>query len=82
MSNYTIMVNPTENNQSHTEIWRSKDNNIEMEETKKLFNKLRNNFLKKERHNIRLKFYVNETIGKYLKALKEKSSLTKQEKKR
>ena len=51
-----------------------------MEETKKLFNKLRNNFLKKERHNIRLKFYVNETIGKYLKALKEKSSLTKQEK--
>ena len=75
------MVNPTENNQSHTEIRGSEDNNIQIEETKKLFNKLRNNFFKKERHNIRLKFYVNETIGKYLKALKEKSSLTKQEKK-
>ena len=41
------MANPTENNQSHTEIRRSKDNNIEIEETKKLFKNLRNNFLKK-----------------------------------
>ena len=75
------MVNPTKNNQSHTEIRESKYNNIEIEQTKKVFNKLRNNFFKKERHNIRLKFYVKETIGKYLKALEEKGSLTKQEKK-
>ena len=52
------MVNPTKNNQSHTEIRESKYNNIEIEQTKKVFNKLRNNFFKKERHNIRLKFYV------------------------
>ena len=75
------MVNPIENNQSHTEIWRIDDNNTKIEETKKIFNELRNNFFKKERHNIRLKFYVIETIGKYLQALEEKGSLTKQEKK-
>ena len=68
------MVNPIENNQSHTEIRRIDDNNTKIEETKKIFNELRNNFLKKERHNIRLKFYVKETIGKYLQALKEKGS--------
>ena len=75
------MVNPTENNQSHTEIRESEDNNIEIEQTKKFKNKIRNNSFKKERHNIRLKFYVKETIGKYLKVLEEKGSLTKQEKK-
>ena len=31
------MVNPTENNQSHTEIRESEDNNIDIEQTKKIF---------------------------------------------
>ena len=75
------MANPTENNQCNTEIWRSEDNNIEIEEIQKLFNKHRNKFLKKERHRIRRKIYVKETIRKYLKEFEEKGSLTRQEKK-
>ena len=75
------MANPTENNQCNTEIWRSEDNNIEIEETQKLFNKHRNKFLKKERRRIRRKIYVKETIRKYLKEFEEKGSLTRQEKK-
>ena len=76
------MANSTENNQCNTEIWRSKDNNLETEETKKLFNKHRNKFLKKERLRISWKIYVKETIPKYLKEFEEKGSLTRQEKKR
>ena len=74
------MVNPTKNNQSHTEIRRSGNNNIEIEETKNFLITLEIIFLKKK-DSIRLKFYVKETADKYLKELEEKRSLTKQEKK-
>ena len=42
------MVNPTKNNQSHTEIRRSGDNNIEIEETKNFLIILEIIFLKKK----------------------------------
>ena len=42
------MVNPTKNNQSHTEIGRSGDNNIEIEETKNFLITLEILFLKKK----------------------------------
>ena len=55
----------------------SKDNNTEIRETKKLFNKLRNNFLKEEIKKIRRKFYLKESIEEFLKELEKKDSLTK-----
>ena len=39
---------------------------------KKIFNELRNNFLKEEIKRIRRKFYVKESTDKYLKKLEEK----------
>ena len=83
MSKEDLLIALLKSNKSHTELCRrSEDNNIELEETKKLFNEHRNNFLKKERHNIRLKIFFKETIDKYLQALKENASLTEQEKRR
>ena len=67
-------------NKSHTELLKSEDNNEEIQETKKIFNELRNNFSKKEINRIRRKFYFRESIIEYLKELKQKGSLTKQEK--
>ena len=45
---------------------------MEIEETKKIFNELRNNFSKGEIKKIRRKFYLKESIDKYLKELKKK----------
>ena len=58
------------------ELRKSKDNNAEIEETKKNFNELRNNFSKREIKKIRIKFSFRESIDKYLKELEQKDSLT------
>ena len=67
MSKEDLLIALLKSNQSHTELRKSKDNNTEIEKTKKIFNELRNNFLKEEIKRIRRKFYVKETIDKYLK---------------
>ena len=55
-------------NKSHTEFHsRSEDNNEEIQETKKIFNELRNNFSKKEIHNIRKMFYLKKHLKSILK---------------
>ena len=82
MSKEDLLIALLKSNKSHTELRKSEDNNTEIGETKKIFNELRNNFLKEEIKRIRTKFYVKERIDKYLKELDEKDSLTKQEKKR
>ena len=43
-----LLIAFLKSNQSHAELRKSEDNNLEIGETKKLFNKLRNNFSKKE----------------------------------
>ena len=44
-----LLVALLKSNQSHTELRRGMDNNnVEIEETKKIFNELRNNFSEKE----------------------------------
>ena len=67
-------------NQSHTEFRKSEDNNVEIEETKKIFNEHRNNFSKEETKKIRRKCCLRESIIEDLKELEQKNSLTKQEK--
>ena len=81
MSKEDLLIALFKSNKSHTELRRSEDNNnTEIEETKKIFNKLRNNFSKEEIKRIRRKFYFRESIIEYLKELDQKDSLTKEEK--
>ena len=67
MSKEDLLIAVLKSNQSHTELRKSKDNNMDTEETKNNFNELRNNFLKEEIKKIRRKFYFTEAITKYLK---------------
>ena len=76
-----LLIALLKSNQSHTELRKSKDNNMEVEETKKIFNELRNNFSKEEIKKIRRKFDLKEGIEKYLEEIEQKNTLTKQEKK-
>ena len=80
MSKKDLLIALLKSNQSHTELRKSESNNTKIEETKKIFNELRNNFLKEEIKKIRRKFYFTEAINEYLKELEQKDSLTKQEK--
>ena len=43
-----LLIALLKSNQSHTELQRSEDNNMKIEETKKIFNELRNNLKKKK----------------------------------
>ena len=72
MSKEDLLIDLLKSNQSHIEFRKSEDNNTEMEETKKIFNELRNNFSKEEIKKIRKKFSDREIIDKYLKELEEK----------
>ena len=76
-----LLIALLKSNQSHAKLRKSKDNNTEIGETKKLFNKIRNSFSKEEIKKIRRKFYVKENIDEDLKQLEKKDSLTKEEKK-
>ena len=46
MSKEDLIIALLKSNKSHTELRKSKDNNPELEENKKLFSELRNNFSK------------------------------------
>ena len=76
-----LLIALLKSNQSPTELRRGMDNsNAEIEETKKIFNELRNNFSKKEIEKIKIKFHNTEKIDEYLKELEQKDSLTEEEK--
>ena len=77
MSKEDLLIALLKSNQSYAELHRSKDNNTEIEETKKNFNELRNNLSKEK---IMRKFCFSEGTDKYLKELEKKDSLTEQEK--
>ena len=80
MSKEDLLIALLKSNQSDAELRRSEDNNAKIKETKKIFNKLRNNFSKEEVKSIRRKFRFKESIDEYLKELKQKDNLTEQEK--
>ena len=73
MSKEDLLIALLKSNQSHTELQRSEDNNTEIGETKKNFNKVRNNFSKEEIKKTRRKFRYMEEIDKYLKEKKGKN---------
>ena len=78
MSKEDLLIALTRSNERHTELLKVGDSNTEIGETKKLFNKLRSNFSLKEIKEHREEFHKKEL--RY-KQLKEKDSLTKEEKK-
>ena len=80
MSREDLLIALLKSNQSHTEIRKSNHSNKEIEETKKIFNELRNNFSKEKIKKIREKFDDKEHLDEYFKKLEE-DSLTDKEKK-
>ena len=72
MSMEELLIALLKSKQSIAELCRSKDNNVEIEETKKIFNELRNRFSKEKIKRIRRKFRYREGIGEYLKELEKK----------
>ena len=72
MSKEDLLIALLKSNQSHAELRKSEDNNTEIGETKKIFNELRNNFSRKEIHNIRRQCYSKKRISEYLKELEKK----------
>ena len=69
MSKKDLLIALLKSNQSHTELRKSEGNNTEIKETKKIFNELRNDFLKKEIKKIKRKFYFTEAVNESLKEI-------------
>ena len=77
MSREKLLISLLKTEKSIAELRRSKDNNTEVEETKTIFNKLRNRFSKKKNkkkkiERTRRKFLFREGIAKYSKELEKK----------
>ena len=76
-----LLIALFKSNKSHRELQKCKYNNTEIEDTKKIFNELRNNFSRKKIRNIRKKIYLKERIPQYLIEIEQDDSLTMEEKK-
>ena len=81
MSKEELLISLLKSEESIAELCKSKSNNAKIEEIKKFFNALRNNFSKEKIKQIRKKFHEREKIDKYFKELEKKSlkNETKQE---
>ena len=55
-----LLIALLKSKQSHAELYKSKSNNVKIEETKKIFNELRNKFSKLKIEEIRKKLYEKE----------------------
>ena len=60
MSKEELLIALLKSEQNHAELYKSKSNNAEIEETKKIFNELRNKFSKSKIKEIRKKLYEKE----------------------
>ena len=80
MSKEELLIVLLKSNQSLAELQKSKSNNAEIDETRKIFDELKNNFSKEKIKEIRKKFYGRERIDKYFKEL-ERENILKNEKK-
>ena len=79
MSKEELLVALLKSNQSFAELQKSKSNNAKIEETRKIFNELKNRFSKKGIKEIRKTFYEKEKIEKYFKELKRKNNFKNEE---
>ena len=60
MSREELLIALLKSKQSHSELYKSKSNNAEIEETKKIFNEIRNKFSKSVIKEIRRELYEKE----------------------
>ena len=72
MSKEELLLALLKSEQNHAEFYKSKSNNADIEETKKIFNELRNKFSKLKIKKIRKKLYEKEKIDEYFKELEGK----------
>ena len=78
MSKEGLLISLLKSEQSIAELRKSKSNSLGIEQIKKKFNVLRNNFSKEKTKEIRKKFHKKEKIDKYFSE-QEKKNETKQE---
>ena len=82
MSKEDLLIALLKSEHSLGELYKSKSNNAEIEETKKLFDKLRDKFWRSKIKEIRKKLHGDwEEIEKYFKELEEKNMSKNEEKK-
>ena len=81
MSKEELLVTLLKSYQSLVELQKRKSNNVKIEETRKVFNELRNRFSKKGIIEIRKVFYEKEKIDKYFKELERENNVKNEEKK-
>ena len=81
MSKEELLIALLKSSQSLAELQKSKLNNVEIEETRKIFNKLEKRFSKEKIKETREKFYGKEKIYKYFKELERKNIFKNEEKK-
>ena len=60
MSREELLIALLKSNQSRAELYKSKSNNTEIEETRRIFNEIRNKFLKSTIKEIRKDLYEKE----------------------
>ena len=82
MSKEGLLISLSKSEQSIAELCKSKSNSIGIEEVKKKFNVLRNNFSKEEIKEIRKRFYKKEKIDKYFREQEKKTKQNKKNKRK
>ena len=81
MSKEGLLIALLKSEHSHAELYKIKSNNAKTEETKKIFNELRDRFSRSKIKEIRKKFYGKEKIEQYSNEL-EKNTFQEKKKKR
>ena len=80
MSKEDLLIVLLKSDQSYTELLKIDNSNTEIGETKKLFNDLRNNFLREEIKKCREKIHKKDQVCNNLKETEQKNSLMAKEK--
>ena len=80
MSKEDLLIVLLKSDQSYTELLKIDNSNTEIGETKKLFNDLRNNFLREEIKKHREKIHKKDQVCNNLKEIEQKNSLMTKEK--
>ena len=74
MSKEELLIALLKSKQSHAELYKSKSNNTEIEETRKIFNEIRNKFSKSTIEEIRKDLYEKEKGLKSKKGQKRRQN--------
>ena len=74
-----LLISLLKSEQSIAELRKSKSNSLGIEQIKKKFNVLRNNFSKEKIKEIRKKFHKKEKIDEYLSKQEKKNETKKEE---